>query len=83
MFAIGIIAITITTIWATVGEAQIGEIINLKLQNSEVMHLYFDKTPSSANSPNQECTNLYYYDSMATERNYSFTVSMKNICEGD
>lgn len=82
MLAIVLIAISVTTLWSTVTEPNINDIINLKLQNSEVISLYFKENPNTTVYGNQKCTLLYYYDSIKTKELFSLQTSEKIICEG-
>lgn len=84
LLAVGLIAVAVTALWTTVNEPQTNDLVNLKLQNSEVIHLYFNtQTTTPANHDNQKCTLLYYYDSKTSKTYFEPKMSAKTICEGN
>jgi hypothetical protein len=85
LMTIGLILLAATTLWVTVYEKNNTELISPKLNNSEMMTLYFNE-PAKENiltNQNQKCSDLYYYNSLTTKQpTPAQTMDKKTICEG-
>ncbi len=82
MISIGLILIAATTLWVTINETNNLDLLSPKLQNNEVIALYFNEPARVLDQNNQKCEILYYYDSKVTRQTFTQTLSQKNICEG-
>lgn len=82
IISLSLILVAATTLWFTISEANSPDLISPKLQNNEIMSLYFNEPAIDIDQNNQKCHILYYYNSPVTKQTYIQTISQKNICEG-